>query len=113
MDTSRLRNSIAWNVTGTFTVEVGTKVEYASKIQYGDLVTLDISLAVQDCIEKYLKKHPEREDDLRGFITGEAYEMDILVQPRPFVMATPEDRADIRQLVLDHVKGDPGAEKKA
>jgi phage gpG-like protein len=86
-------------------VEIGTKVEYASAIQFGGISEVVVTLDVQRCIERYMGKHPEHADELAQFLVGEEYTIELKIPARPFVAATDKDVKDIERLVLDELTG--------
>ncbi len=99
IDTGRLRSSIAWDIVDASSVEVGVNLDYASLIQFGGTVEIDVTQNTLDCIQEYLVDHPEREQRaLRALIRKGPHTITMEVPPRPFVAVTDEDLDDIREI---------------
>ena len=98
VDTGRLRQSIAWTIIDSTTVEIGTVVEYASKIQFGGEEVIPITKEMKDGLAKFIGEDPELSADLGFLLKADEYKVNI--PPRPFVVVTVQDEEDIRTIVV-------------
>ncbi len=100
IDTSRLRNSISWDVPDKSSVEVGTNVEYARDIQDGGLQSIVVTEPMLEGLRDLLQDRPALGSSLSfllNFEPGDAYEFE--TPPRPFVTIEEEDAEDIGKIV--------------
>jgi len=110
VDTGRLRNSIAGTISGNV-VTVGSSLDYASKVQRGDTTTVQLDRDLRSRLAAWLRSlsgdEKKRARASFGFLfhTGS---LTVTTPARPFLLITPQDRRDIRDLAkawfLGHFK---------
>lgn len=102
IDSGRLRATIAWEIVDESSVQAGVNLDYASLIQFGGTVEVDVTQEVIDCIVDYLEDNPERDSiTLRALIRKGPHTFTMEVPPRPFIAVTDEDLDDIRSIAGD------------
>lgn len=107
-DTSRLMSSIAHQVQGGDTVEVGTTVPYASVHQFGGTSSQPVTQATKTRIASWLKtaKGKPFRGKLGPVFHVEQWETDVV--RRPFLGITPALEKDIPEMVAEHIREEAG-----
>lgn len=107
LDTGNLRASISSKTVGATSVEVGSALEYADRVNRGSnkggMSSLPVTSTVKDNLEIWLKKNKK----FRPFI-GYVFKLDELrtnVAPRQFIGVTPTLEKDIAKLVELVIEG--------
>lgn len=102
-DTGRLAASIAFQVIGSDTVEVGTNLEYASVHQAGGRIeSKKITPAVRKALWSWLKKQSKELKGQLGFLLNKKFENKSLVgdvPARPFVGVTDQTIEDVEETI--------------
>lgn len=114
-DTGRLEGSIAWQRVGATSIEVGSSVRYASDVQRGStrLVATDSALAAKlrrwiQSLQGERRKRAQRSAGALARKGGGSRTVE--VPPRPFLVITPQDRAQFRRYLLGWIlNGNTGA----
>lgn len=102
IDTGQLRASIVFTRRGRDSVEYGSRVAYANKVQQGEASTI----AITDTMRKNLSKLLKRRKDLRAKL-GFLFQLkQFTVKPpaRPFVVFLPEDRRAAERIWREEVQ---------
>lgn len=110
-DKGALLKSLSYRIKGADTVLAGSWLPYAGKHQYGGVTeSLPITAAVQDKLDKFLKRRPTFKGEL-GWLLNKKFTGQRLkskVPPRPFVGVTKELQDEISALVgAEIVNGAP------
>ncbi len=103
LDTGNLRASISSKKVGRTSVEVGSALEYADRVNRGGVSSMPITSTVKDNLEIWLKKNKR----FRPFI-GYIFKLDALrtnVRARQFIGVTPTLEKDIAKLVELVIEG--------
>lgn len=108
IDTGRLRQSLAYRVSGT-KVTIGSQLPYASDVQRGSSVTIDLDADLRHKLAEWLKGLGKGgKGDAARAAFGPLFQQKALsttVPPRPFLAITPEDRKTIRALAQNALLG--------
>ena len=105
-DTSNLMHSIAYEVQGRDTVEVGTPVPYASIHQFGGVSRQPVDKGTKKRIAKWLLKDEGKpyRDKLLPALKPNLTMWDTEVNRRPFLGVTEQLADDIREAVVTHLE---------
>ena len=107
IDTGRLRASIAYRVQGD-TVIVGSNLDYASDVQRGSTVSIQVTGSLRIALAAWLRSlKGDRKRQARAAM-GWLFRVGVLtvnVPARPFVMVTDQDRATIRAMAAKYFAG--------
>lgn len=95
VDTGQLRNSITFRVAGRTTVEVGTRLPYASIHQTGGVSRQRITPRVLEGLAAFLKKRKDLSPVLGFLFRLRDRDLETRVPARPFLNLAPEDRRDL------------------
>ena len=102
-DTGRLAASIAFQVIGSDTVEVGTNLEYASVHQAGGRIeSKKITPTVRKALWAWLKKQSKELKGQLGFLLNKKFENKSLVgevPARPFIGVTDQTIEDVEEAI--------------
>lgn len=102
-DTGRLAASIAWQVIGGDTVEVGSNLEYAGVHQHGGEVESEkITAKIQDSLWAWLKKQGKERKRQLGWLINKKWrgqKLKMEVPARPFVGLTDQTRKDVLRTI--------------
>ena len=100
IDTSRLRQSIAFRVDGGKVI-VGSNLPYASDVQRGATKTIQLDGPLRHALADWLRSLPKGKRAAArqafGFMFHQG-SFTVTTPPRPFLMVTPEDRRQINRL---------------
>lgn len=108
IDTGRLRASIAYRVEGESTVVVGSSLPYASDVQRGSSVSINVTGQLRSALADWLRSLQGERKRVARSAMGWLFRVGVLtttVPPRPFVMVTDEDRRKIRELTAAYFGG--------
>lgn len=85
------------------TIEVGTRLPYASKFALGHRSSKAVSGLMKDRLADFLQTNPRHSPSLSFLFNRDRHE--ITVPPRPFMIFTRQDRRDASEILQEHIKG--------
>ena len=98
IDTGTLRRSIAYRVLGDGAVEIGSTLPYASKMQEGGEISVEITPKIRTNLAKLLRKRTDLREELGWLFQADRYEAE---QPaRPFIIWTEDDQKKVVREVV-------------
>lgn len=109
IDKGTLRASISFRIEGKGRVIVGSQLDYASDVQRGSQVSIDLDKSLVTTLSKWIKSlgRGDKGDKARAafgpLLTSKR--LDVKVPPRPFVFQTTEDTRGVREILKSALLG--------